>query len=234
MSKGEVVVGMAGDMPPLNMKTKDGRLIGYEVDLAQAIANYMGVKLRTVTMPFNDLLPALYGKKVDMVISGMTMTPDRNLKVAFVGPYYASGKSILAKAATLAQVDAVSKIKAADVKLTALRGSTSEVFVQQTFPNVQYVPAATYDEGIKMVLDDRVHAMVADHPMVITSVLRYPDLAGIITPFTYEPIGVAVPCNDPLLVNWLENLLKNLDAMGEMKNMKARWFESASWITDLP
>ena len=45
VSKGEVVVGMAGDMPPLNMKTKDGRLVGYEVDLAQVIANYMGVKL---------------------------------------------------------------------------------------------------------------------------------------------------------------------------------------------
>jgi len=59
-------------------------------------------------------------------------------------------------------------------------------------------------------------------------------LAGIITPFTYEPIGVAVVCNDPLLVNWLENLLKNLETMGEMKKMKARWFESASWITDFP
>jgi len=45
VTKGEVVVGMAGDMPPLNMKTKDGRLVGYEVDLAQVIANYMGVKL---------------------------------------------------------------------------------------------------------------------------------------------------------------------------------------------
>jgi len=234
MSKGEVVVGMAGDMPPLNMRTKDGRLVGYEVDLAQAIAKYMGVKLRPVTMPFNDLLPALYGRKVDMVISGMTMSPERNLKVAFVGPYYASGKSILAKTATLAQVDEVSKIKAANVKITALRGSTSEVFVQQAFPNVQYVPAATYDEGVKMVLDDRAHAMVADHPLVITSALRYPELAAIVTPFTYEPIGVAVACNNPLLVNWLENLMKHLEAMGEMKRMKARWFESGSWINDLP
>jgi polar amino acid transport system substrate-binding protein len=233
MSKGEVVVGMAGDMPPLNMKTKDGRLVGYEVDLAEAIAHYMGVKLRTVTMPFNDLLPALEEKKVDMVISGMTMTPQRNLRVAFVGPYYASGKSILAKTATLARVDEVSKIKAANVKVTALRGSTSEVFVQQTFPNVQYTPAATYDEAVKMVLDDRVHAMVADHPIVITSVLRYPGMSGLITPFTYEPIGVAVACNDPLLVNWLDNLMKHLEAMGEMKKMKARWFESASWIKDL-
>jgi ABC-type amino acid transport substrate-binding protein len=164
----------------------------------------------------------------------MTMTPQRNLKVAFVGPYYASGKSILAKTATLARVDEVSKIKAGNVKITALRGSTSEVFVQQTFPNVQYTPAVTYDEAVKMVLDDRVHAMVADHPIVITSVLRYPGMSGLITPFTYEPIGVAVACNDPLLVNWLENLMKHLEAMGEMKKMKARWFESGSWIKDLP
>jgi polar amino acid transport system substrate-binding protein len=234
--RGELVVGTAGDMPPLNMKTKDGRLIGYEIDLAQKFANYMEVKLRVETMPFSQLLPALEAGKVDMVISGMTITPDRNLRVAFVGPYLVTGKSILTKEATLARVDDISKIKASNVKLAALKGSTSQAFVQGVFPNVQLVTTESYDEAVKLVLEDKVHAMVADHPICITSVFRYPDkgLVALITPFTYEPLGIAVPPDDPLLVNWLENLMKSLEGMGELKKLNDRWFRSGSWVRELP
>jgi len=196
----------------------------------------MGVKLRVQTMPFSDLLPALEAGKVDMVISGMTMTPERNLKAAFVGPYRISGKSVLAKTATLARVDEVSEIKASNVTLAALKGSTSQSFVEAVFPNVKLILVKDYDEAVKLVLDDKAHAMVADHPICITTVLRYPDkdLVALITPFTYEPLGIAVPPNDPLLVNWLENLLDSLDGMGELQAMNERWFENGSWIKELP
>ena len=235
-TRGELVVGTAGTMPPLNMKTKDGRLVGYELDLAKRIADSMGVKLRVETMPFSELLPALEAGKVDMVISGMTMTPERNLKVAFVGPYRISGKSVLAKSATLSRVDEVSEIKASDVTLTALKGSTSQAFVETVFPNVKLITVSTYDEAVKLVLEDKAHAMVADHPICITTVLRYPDkdLVALITPFTYEPLGIAVPPNDPLLVNWLENLLESLDGMGELQALNDKWFKSGSWIKELP
>ena len=91
--RGELVVGTAGSMPPLNMTTKDGRVIGIEPDLARYMASSMGVKLRIETMHFHELLPALEAGKVDMVLSGMTITGRRNLKAAFVGPYFISGKS---------------------------------------------------------------------------------------------------------------------------------------------
>ena len=94
--KKELVVGTAASMPPLNMTTKDGQIIGMEMDLARFFAAGMEVKLTVKPMNFNELLPALEAGQVDMVLSGMTMTPGRNLKVAFVGPYVGSGKSILA------------------------------------------------------------------------------------------------------------------------------------------
>lgn len=235
-TRGELVVGTSGSMPPLNMKTKDGRLVGYEMDLAKRIADFMGVKLRVETMPFSELLPALQAGKVDMVLSGMSMTPERNLKFAFVGPYRISGKSVLAKAATLSRVDEVSKIKASEVTLVALKGSTSQGFVETVLPNVKLVTVGAYDEAVKMILEDKAHAMVADHPICVTTVLRYPDkdLVALITPFTYEPLGIAVPPNDPLLVNWLENLLESLDGMGELQALNDKWFKSGSWIKELP
>ena len=87
LKKGEIRIGMTGTQPPFTMKSKSGELIGYEVDLAKALAKNMGVKLKLVEMPFSDLLGALKTGKVDAVKSGMTMTPERNLEVLFAGPY---------------------------------------------------------------------------------------------------------------------------------------------------
>jgi polar amino acid transport system substrate-binding protein len=103
--RGEIIVGTAGSMPPLNMTTKEGDVIGLEADMAQAIAGAMGVKLRLETMPFAELLPSLEEGRVDMIMSGMTINSKRNLKVAFVGPYMISGKAILTKEKTIASVD---------------------------------------------------------------------------------------------------------------------------------
>ncbi len=86
-------VGMTGEQPPFNVKNRDGKLIGVDVDLGQALARSMGVTLEIVEMPFAKLLPALEDGKVDIVMSGMTITLQRNVRVPFVGPYHVSGKS---------------------------------------------------------------------------------------------------------------------------------------------
>lgn len=101
LKKGELVVGMTGDQPPVNATTKTGGIIGLDADLARVIAASMNLKVRFAKMPFAELLPALLAGKVDMIISGMTMTTERNLKAAFIGPYHVSGKGILTKIASL-------------------------------------------------------------------------------------------------------------------------------------
>ena len=102
--KGELVVGMSGDQPPLNATTRDGKIIGLEADIASRLSSDMGVKLRLATMPFAELLPALSQGRIDLILSGMTLTAKRNLKVAFVGPYYVTGKAFLTKQKTIASL----------------------------------------------------------------------------------------------------------------------------------
>ena len=87
LKRGELTVGITGSQPPLNATTKDGKIIGYDADIAKLIAANMGVEAKFETMPFAKLLPALKDGKVDMILSSMSMTLERNLKVAFVGPY---------------------------------------------------------------------------------------------------------------------------------------------------
>jgi len=236
LQRGEIIVGTAGSMPPLNMTTKDGKVIGLEPDMAQTIAIALGVKLRLETMPFSELLPALEDGKIDMIISGMTITAKRNMSVAFVGPYMKSGKAFLTKINTIALADNTTVLNSPDTKLAALKGSTSQLFVETVLFNTTLVPVMDYDEGVDMVLRDEVHALVADYPICVISVVRYPDkgLMSVNTPLTYEPLGIAIPANDPHLVNWMENYLNSLMGSGAFKELEKRWFEDISWLDKLP
>jgi len=232
----ELRVAMSGGQPPLNMKSKAGDIIGLEADLAALLAEAMGVKLLIVEKPFPQLLGALQKKEVDMVMSGMTMTVQRNLVAAFAGPYLVSGKSILTKSSALARADALEDINMAELKLAALENSTSQSFVELVAPEAKLVKIQSYDEGVEMVLKDEVDALVADHPICALSVLRYPDkgLATLNTPFTVEPIGIVLPAGDPLLVNLVENYLAGMETSGLLERLRTRWFEDASWLDQLP
>lgn len=234
--KGELVVGISGDQPPLNATSRDGKIIGLEVDIAARMAAEMGVKLRLEKMPFSGLLAALADGKVDMILSGMTMTPARNLKVAFAGPYYVTGKAFLTKTATIASLQKADGIDKPEYTLTALQGSTSQVYVEKELSRAKFIPAKNYDEALDLVLRDKAHALVADFHYCAVSAVRFQE-KGLITvkaPFTFEPIGVAIPDGDPLMVNWVENFLSNLSGSGEMKKMADRWFRDGSWLKDLP
>jgi len=236
LQRGELAVGMTGNMPPLNMTSKEGELIGYEVDLARAMAKAMGVKAKPVVMPFAELLPALQSGKIDLILSNMTITPGRNLKVAFVGPYFTSGKAFLTKIKTIAMADEPGDIDAKKTKLVALKGSTSQAFVEEAIPEATLFAASDYDEAVKMVLEDKVHAMVADYPICVVSVFRYPNqgLLSVVTTLTYEPIGVGVPAGDPLLVNWVENFMGIAEETGLLQELKENWLLRADWLNRLP
>jgi polar amino acid transport system substrate-binding protein len=171
-----------------------------------------------------------------MVMSGMTMTPKRNMRVAFVGPYMITGKAALTKIETIASIEDPSEIDSPKTRVAVLKGSTSDVFVREMVPNARRVTTRDYDEAVKLVLEDRVDAMIADYPICIVSLFRYPDegLLSILHLWTYEPIGIALPANDPLFVNWVENFVETLDDSGKLELLKVRWVADGSWLTKLP
>jgi ABC-type amino acid transport substrate-binding protein len=73
-----LLVGTAGDMPPFNMTTSQGDVIGFEADLAQNFADSLDLELRFEKIPFSELLTALIAGKIQMVMSSMTIVPQRN------------------------------------------------------------------------------------------------------------------------------------------------------------
>jgi polar amino acid transport system substrate-binding protein len=236
LKTGELRVGMSGNQPPLNTHSRDGGLIGLEVELAKQLASAMGVEVKFVEKPFGDLLAALDKGDVDIVMSGVSITAGRTTRFAFAGPYMMSGKSVLTKSETLAAAHGPGSMNQPQFKFAALDNSTSKDFVEKFLPKSKLVIVKDYDAGVKLVLDDKVDGLIADMTICVLSVLRYPDkgLATLSQPMTVEPIGIAVPANDPQLLNLLDNYLDALEELGYMKELRQVWLKDASWLSALP
>ena len=229
-------VGMTGDQPPFNVISREGKIIGMDVDLAHLLAGSMGVQLEIVEMEFSKLLPALEDREIDLVMSGVTITLQRNVRVPFVGPYHVSGISILTKSETLASIQTSEQLNSNKVRIAVLRGSTSENFVEATLAQADLTATVSHADSIRLLLEGKVDVVVADAPICALSILRHPD-AGLITltkPLTIEPIGIAVAPGDPQLVNLIQNYMKALRATGALEGVKAKWFSNGSWLAQLP
>jgi polar amino acid transport system substrate-binding protein len=235
IKNGEIRIGMTGNQPPYSMKTKNDKLMGYDVDLANILAESMGVKLKIVEMPFSKLMPALQNDQVDAILSGMTITPERNLKALFAGPYSLSGKSILTKSKILAEISEAVEANLKKYKITCLKGSTSENFARIFLSETEIITVDSYDAGVDLVLNDKADALVADFPICLVTLLRYQD-KGFVTleePLTIEPIGMALPAGDIQFLNLVENYIVALELSGALKLLEQIWFEDGKWILNM-
>jgi polar amino acid transport system substrate-binding protein len=206
-----------------------------DVDLARLLATALDVQLDIVDMPFGQLLPALESGKIDLVMSGMTATLQRNMRAAFVAPYHITGKSILARSETVAALGS-EDLSNTELKIAALKGSTSEDFVRRVAPNARLTTTRDYDEAIDLLLANKVDLFVADASIIMISMMRWPD-AGLVAanqPLTIEPIGIAVPASDPLLLNLVQNYMRAMEAGGMLEKLNQKWFKDGGWLVQLP
>lgn len=231
-SSKELKVGLTGTQPPYSMLAKDSTIIGYEVDIAQKLADKMGVKLVTVPMNFAELLGALKAGEIDLIMSGMTMTAERNMEIAFIGPYQSAGKSILTFAQVFADVSSPEELNKGSVKIAVLKGSTSEEFVKKYIPKAKLTSTDNYKEAIDLLNKDKVGLLLAETPIIRYTMLRNPD-SGFVSleeAFTYEPIGMGVMPNDFLFVNLLQNIVDEMKENGEIEELENDWFWDDTWL----
>lgn len=232
---GTLKVGMSAGQPPFNFTNREGKTIGMDVDLAGLLAVALDVELEIIDMPFGELLGALEEGEVDLVMSGMTATLPRNMRAAFVAPYHVTGKSILARSETLASLGK-EELDKTELKVAALAGSTSEDFVKGVAPNASLVTTKDYDDAIDQLLANKVDLFVADASIIMLSMMRWPD-AGLVAanqPLTIEPIGIAVPASDPLLLNLVQNYMRAMEASGVLQQLNKKWFQDGAWLVQLP
>jgi polar amino acid transport system substrate-binding protein len=226
---GKLTVGTSGSMPLMSEKLMTGELAGFDIDMAKALAETMGVELELKSLPFAELIPALESGKVDMVISNMTMTIERNMRVAFAGPYFVSGKCMVTREQDIANADEPDDLKEKDVSISVVKGTTSENFVKELLPEARRAAVPNVDKGVNMVSKGEVNAFLTDFPICLSVMKRFPNsgFQSVVSLLTYEPIGIALPANDPLLVNLAENFIERADQVGLIQGLGLKWFGEA-------
>jgi len=236
LARGELRVATSGHQPPFNAVSKDGQLMGLEVDLVRMLAETMNVNLALTSMPFSDLLPALKDGKIDMVLSGISITPDRIRDFAFIGPYVLSGKSVLTDSDTLLNMSSPRDLDKESLTLVALEGSTSAEYAERVAPKAKLVKTKDYAEAVQMVIAKKADAMIADMPACILTVLQNPraDLATPSEPFNIEPIGIAVAANDSRFVNLVTMYINAFEDTGVLEDLRTKWLQGGDWVLALP
>jgi polar amino acid transport system substrate-binding protein len=235
VERGVIRVGMTGEQPPLTMISRDGEFLGLDVALMRVLAQNMGVEAEFVKLPFNKLLDALDARDVDVVMSGMTITPARVERVAFVGPYFTSGKTLLTRTTELAAIEIAEDLNRPELRFAALAGSTSEDFARRMLPNSKIKTPDFLEEAVEMLLSGKVDALVADRETCSFAALRHPG-EGLITSsatFTLEPMGIAVPLDQPHLASLIQSYLTALEERGAIEKAQAFWFKDPSWVDNL-
>lgn len=231
ISKNRLRIGFS-TFVPWAMKDKKGEFIGYEIEVARRLAEDMGVEAQFVPTKWSGIIPALLTGKFDVIIGGMGITPERNIKVNFTTPYEYSGMSIVAGLKRIPGRTSLEEFNTSQARVVARIGTTAAAAAQK------YLPAADIrlfdDEGqaLQEVLNGRADAMVASQPFPEFQALKYPDklylpLAG--ETFTKEPIGFAIRKGDVDFLNYLNNwiMVRSLD--GWLQERYRFWFTTQDW-----
>jgi polar amino acid transport system substrate-binding protein len=235
LQRGELIVGMEPGYMPFEMKDKKGRIIGYDVDMAKRMAKEMGVKLKLVPTAWDGIIAGLVTGKYDIIMSGMTITQQRNLKVNFADPYIVVGQTIMMNKSLKGKVSSAKDLDKPQYTIATKIGVTGEVATRKFYKKAKIVTFETEADAASEVLNGKADAMVYDQPY---NVLFMSDkgkgrLIHLDTPLTYEPLGWAIRKGDPDFLNWLNNFLRQMKedkVINFHEKLYQKWLVDTKWL----
>ncbi len=228
-NRGVIKIGLAL-FKPWSMRDKKGELIGFEPDVGRKLAEDMGVDVEFIPTAWDGIIPALVGNKFDIIISGMSRTPARNLTVNFSVPYAFSGSRVLANKE---KTEGMSFEDYNDPSITfaARRGAHTANAIQQLFPKATLLQFDEESAANQEVLNGNAHATMVSDPTPAIEMRKNPDVLW--TPFeeTYLATGesFAYRKGDPDATNFFNNWIEIHMANGWLKQRSDYWFRSFEW-----
>lgn len=221
-----IVVGTTGEQFPFSFKDDKGELAGIDIKIAKGLAKELGVSVTFSIMPFDQLIPAVKEGKVDIVFSGVSITPQRNTEVAFPGVYYLSGKSIVSSDKKIynGKIEDVNK---AEVKLAVTSGTTSETFVKKKYPAATIVSVKDISEAVALVNDGKADGLVTDFETAELISFAYLEsnflFKNLSTTVNQEFISPVVSGDDFLFVNLVSNFIERVNTVDEYAAVDKIW-----------
>ncbi len=218
-------VGVTPDYPPLVFK-QGGEIVGLEVDFAHLLAGELGMPLRLVELEWNALIPSLLAGDIDVIMSGMSITQGRKVRIAFSDPYYEVSQIALIRQTDTATLGTNEKLIAGMTRIGVIRETTGDVFVQRQCPNTKRV---VYSQPQDAVWDlgpqrKRIDAFIYDEPAIRWfNSANEADLETINQPLTREYLAWGLRRNDEHLLNDVNRCLEQWKQDGQTERIIRRW-----------
>ena len=231
MKRGELRCGIDSGYLPFEMTDKNGRFIGFEIDIAREMAKAMGVKFVPVNMAFDGIIPALLTDKIDIITAGMTVNSKRNLQINFADPLIVVGQTVIVNKKLEGKIKSYKDLNNPDYTLVSKLGTTGEQAAKRLLPKANYKSFETETDAALEVLNGKASAMVYDLPFnsIFMAEQGKGKLFFLDTPFTYEPIAWGICKGDPDFLNFLNNFLRQIKNDGRYDKLYNKWFKSTAW-----
>ncbi|SLM27414.1 Extracellular solute-binding protein family 3 [Desulfamplus magnetovallimortis] len=235
LKSGELRVGFEAGYMPFEMTDQKGRFVGFDIDIAKEMAKAMGVKFTPVNTAWDGIIPSLITNKFDIIMSGMTVTQERNLKVMFADPYIIVGQTILLNKKHEGVITSYKDLNDPKYIVTSKLGTTGEMAVKSKIPKATYKSFETETEGSLEVVNGKADAFVYDLPFCVVFMANQGEGKVIFLdePFTFEPLAWAINKGDPDFLNFLNNFLRQIKNDGRYETIYNKWIRSTDWIKNV-
>ncbi len=216
-------VGVSAKAPPMIFK-QSGQIVGVEADLAQALGQAMGRKVVFVEEDWEDLIDALCSDRIDIIMSGMSITPARSYRVGFTVPYFRVGQIALARAT---ETYAYSLDLAGQAKrgIGVKPGTTADFLVRQEFPKAKRKYYKTGDDAANALVKKNIDLFISDGPLIWYLASMYENKGLAVTPLllNQEDLGWAVRRTDTQLLQSANTFLQQANSSGKLRAVFSKW-----------
>jgi polar amino acid transport system substrate-binding protein len=233
--RGTLRVGLS-TFVPWAMPDKKGQLVGFEIDVAKKLAEEMGVKLESLPTAWDGIIPALIAGKFDVIISGMSITPERNLTVNFTLPYANTETVIIANKKLAGSVKTLADLDKPDVIWANRRGATTAVLSAKLFPNAQQLLFDEEGQTLQELINGKATAALASVPTPALWVSKYPDVLFVpdLPALEKTSEAFALRKGDPDALNFFDNWILLHQVDGWLKERHDYWFKGRAWADQVP
>lgn len=215
-------VGVATGLPPMIYK-QDREFRGVEADFARALAQHLQRPLRFVELGWEDLIPSLFRGKIDIIMSGMSITPARQLRVSFSQPYLRLGQVALVRRNEMAKYEV--GLLNTNGRVGVQKGTTGEQFAQQYLTRAAIVTFSTAEKGADSLAKREIDVFIHDAPINwwLASTHEADGLAVINTLLTDEYFAWAVSKNDTQLLAEVNQFIEKNHTGGQLQAIVRKW-----------
>ena len=230
LKNGKLRVGVSL-LTPWALKKNNGEIVGFEIDVANQLAKDLGVQLELKVFDWDAMIPALLNHQIDIIGSGIVITPQRALKVNFSQPYADSGIGLATNLALTKDFTGLEDINRPEVKVGVVTGTVAEDVARRLFPNATIQTFLKSEDAVQALVRGQLHGYVEHDPMPTFLELEHPGKIDepLSDPLLSTKAGFAVNKGDPDFINFLNAWIIARDADDWLTSAHTFWFETLKW-----